>query len=251
LLAKGQVKGVLEIFHRDALDAQPEWVSLMEALAGQAAIALDNASMFEDLQKSNAELSLAYDTTLEGWSRALDLRDHETVGHTRRVTEMTMRLAEAMGVPETEMIHIHRGALLHDIGKMGIPDSILLKTGPLLDREWDIMRRHPVYAYELLSPIAFLRPALDIPYCHHEKWDGTGYPEGLRGTEIPIAGRLMAVVDVYDAVCTRRLYRQPMTHADAVTFIVNGRGTHFDPDVVDAFVAVADALRDPTFEPGR
>jgi PAS domain S-box-containing protein len=238
LLAKGQVKGVLEIFHGDALDAQPEWVSFMEALAGQAAIALDNASMFDDLQKSNAELSLAYDTTLEGWSRALDLRDHETVGHTRRVTEMTMRLAEAMGVPESELVHIHRGALLHDIGKMGIPDSILLKTGPLLDREWDIMRRHPLYAYELLSPIAFLRPALDIPYCHHEKWDGTGYPQGLKGTQIPLAARIFSVVDVWDALSSDRPYRVAWPEASVCAHIEALADTHFDPDVVRVFLSL-------------
>ena len=165
-------------FHRTPLAAGPDWLSLLETLAGQAAIAIDNAQLFDDLQRSNIDLTLAYDATIEGWSRALDLRDKETEGHTQRVTEMTVRLARAMGIADAELVHIRRGALLHDIGKMGVPDSILLKPGPLTDEEWVIMRQHPQLAYDMLSPIAYLRPALDIPYCHHEKWDGTGYPRG-------------------------------------------------------------------------
>jgi putative nucleotidyltransferase with HDIG domain len=171
-------------------------IQLCQAMAGQAAIAIDNAALFDDLQRSNTELTLAYDTTLEGWARALELRDKETEGHTQRVTEMTLRLATAMGVPEAELVHVRRGALLHDIGKMGIPDSILLKPGPLSESEWEIMRMHPVYAYEMLSPIGYLRSALDIPYCHHEKWDGSGYPRGLAGEQIPLHARIFAVADV-------------------------------------------------------
>ena len=184
LIAKGQLKGVLEVFHRAPLEPNREWLSFLEALARQVAIALDNTALFDGLQRSNADLSLAYDATIEGWSRALDLRDEETEGHTLRVTELTLRLARAMAVSEAELVHMRRGALLHDIGKMGIPDRILLKAGPLDEAEWKIMRRHPTYAYELLSPIAFLRPALEIPDCHHEKWDGTGYPRGLSGEQI-------------------------------------------------------------------
>ena len=181
LIAKGHVNGILEIFHRSLLQPEEDWLDFLEALASQAAIAIDNATMFNDLQKSNTELTLAYDTTLEGWSKALDLRDKETEGHTQRVTEMTLRLAKAMGMSEFELVHIRRGALLHDIGKMGIPDSILLKPGLLTEDEWEVMRFHPEYAYKMLSPISFLRPALDIPYYHHEKWDGKGYPHGLKG----------------------------------------------------------------------
>ncbi len=187
LVAKGQVKGILEIFHRAVLAPDAEWREFLATLAGQAAIAIDNASLFEDLQRSNAQLSVAYDATIEGWARALDLRDKETEGHTRRVTDMTDRLARVMGMDEDELVHVRRGALLHDIGKMGIPDDILLKPGPLTEEEWSVMRRHPGYAYEWLAPIRFLRLALDIPYCHHEKWDGTGYPRGLRGEQIPLA----------------------------------------------------------------
>ena len=156
LLVKGLIKGVLEIFHRTALDPDEEWQTFLEAMAGQAAIAIDNSALFEDLPRSNADLALAYDSALEGWSRALDIRDKEIEGHARRVTEMTLRLAGATGLGEPELVHVRRGALLHDIGKMGIPDSILLKPGPLTNEEWVIMRKHPQYTYDLLSPIAYL-----------------------------------------------------------------------------------------------
>jgi putative nucleotidyltransferase with HDIG domain len=236
LIAKGQVTGVLEIFHRAPLTPSKDWLDFLDALAGQAAIAIDNASLFADLQRSNADLALAYDTTLEGWSRALDLRDKETEGHSRRVTEMTLHLARAMGVPEPDLVHIRRGALLHDIGKMGIPDAILLKPGPLTNEEKAIMRRHPVYAYELLSPIDYLRPALDIPYCHHEKWDGTGYPRRLRGEHIPLAARIFAVADVWDALRSGRPYRSAWTGGRARQYIRQQAGKHFDPQVVEVFL---------------
>jgi putative nucleotidyltransferase with HDIG domain len=207
LVAKGQVKGMLDIFNRTLLNPDQEWYNFLETLGGQAAIAIDNTSLLEDLHRSNMELTLAYDTTLEGWSKALDLRDKETEGHTQRVVKIALSIAQVLGIQEEELIHIQRGALLHDIGKMGIPDSILFKPGPLTDKEWEIMRRHPVYAYELLYPITHLRPALDIPYCHHERWDGTGYPRKLRGEEIPLAGRIFTVVDVWDAITSDRPYR--------------------------------------------
>ena len=241
LVAKGQVKGILEVLHRRLLDADEEWLGFLEALAGQAAIAVDNASLFDGLQRSNTELSLAYDTTLEGWSRALDLRDRETEGHTQRVVEVTLRLARAVGMRDEELVHVRRGALLHDIGKMGIPDSILLKPGPLTEAEWEIMRRHPVYAYDLLSPIAYLRPALDIPYCHHEKWDGTGYPRGLRGEQIPLAARIFAVVDVLDALTSDRPYRPRWPREQALGHIYEQAGKHFDPAVVAVFRAQVDS----------
>jgi len=236
LIAKGQVKGVLEILHRTPLRPDQEWLSFLQTLATQGAIAIDSTSLFRDLQQSNIELSLAYDTTLEGWSRALDLRDRETEGHTQRVTLKTLRLARAFGLRDEELAHIRRGALLHDIGKMGIPDNILLKAGPLTEEEWALMRRHPVYAYELISPITFLRPALDIPYCHHERWDGTGYPRGLKGEEIPLAARLFAVVDVWDALCSDRPYRPAWPSEQALQHIRAQAGKHFDPRVVDAFM---------------
>ena len=172
-------------------------------------MAIDNLSLFDHLQRSNAALALAYDATLEGWSRALDLRDKETEGHTQRVTEITERLASMLNIDDATIIHLRRGALLHDIGKMGIPDSILLKPETLTEEEWAIMRKHPQYAYEMLSMIDYLRPALDIPYCHHERWDGKGYPRGLKGEEIPLAARIFSVVDVWDALTSNRPYRKP------------------------------------------
>lgn len=238
LIAKGQVKGVLEVFCRTALDPDAEWLAFLETLAGQTAIAVDNYSLFNDLQRSNTELVLAYDTTLEGWSRALDLRDKETEGHSRRVTELTLRLAEALGVSGTELLHARRGALLHDIGKVGIPDSILLKPGPLSDEEWEVMRKHPVYAYELLYPVDFLRSSLDIPYCHHEKWDGTGYPRGLKGEQIPFAARIFAVVDVWDALRSDRPYRAAWSEEKVRDHIRSLAGTHFDARVVNAFLSM-------------
>ena len=203
LVAKGLIKGVLEVFHRSALELDPEWLEFLEALAGQAAIVVDNATLFEGLRRSNLELTLAYDATIEGWSRAMDLRDHETEGHSRRVTEMTLRLARALEIGEAELVHVRRGALLHDIGKMGIPDPILLKPGPLTDDEWVGHAPPPDLRLELLSPISFLRPALEIPYCHHEKWDGSGYPRGLKGEQIPLAARIFAAVDIWDASALR------------------------------------------------
>ena len=236
LIAKGQIKGVLELFHRAPLEANPEWLEFLETVADQAAVAIDNATLFEGLQHSNIDLTLAYDTTIEGWSRAMDLRDKETEGHTRRVTEMTLRIAHELGIKEEEIVHIRRGALLHDMGKMGIPDSILLKPGPLTDEEWIIMKRHPVYAYEMLHQIEYLRPALDIPYCHHEKWDGTGYPRGLKAEEIPLAARIFAVVDVWDALCSDRPYRPAWPKEKVREHIRSLSGTHFDSNVVEVFL---------------
>jgi PAS domain S-box-containing protein len=236
LISKGQVKGILETFSRQQLNPDTEWVDFLETLAGQAAIAIDDAALFDNLQRSNLELKLAYDATIEGWSRALDLRDKETEGHTQRVTNMTVQLARAMGLSDQEIVQIHRGALLHDIGKMGIPDNILLKPGPLTDEEWEIMRKHPTYAYEMLSPIAYLRPALDIPYCHHEKWDGTGYPRGLKGEQIPMAARIFAVVDVWDALSSDRPYRPALPKEEVLAYIREQSGKHFDPRVVEAFL---------------
>jgi putative nucleotidyltransferase with HDIG domain len=241
LLVKGQVRGVLEVFHRSRLDPDLEWLEFFEMLAQQTAIAIDNAQLFESLQRSNAELSLAYDATIEGWSHALDLRDKETDGHSLRVTELTEQLAQAMGINDSELINIRRGALLHDIGKMGVPDHILLKPDALTQEEWAIMRRHPQLAYDMLFPIAYLRPALDIPYCHHEKWDGSGYPRGLKGEQIPLAARIFAIVDVWDALCSHRPYRKAWPPDKAIEHIRSLAGTHFDPQVVEVFLRIVNA----------
>ena len=236
LIAKGQIKGVLEIFHRASLNPNDEWLEFLETLAGQAAIAIDNATLFEGMQRSNLELTRAYDETIEGWSRALDLRDKETEGHSLRVTEMTMEIARAMSLSETELMHIRRGALLHDMGKMGVPDSILLKPDTLTDDEWIIMRRHPQLAYEMLLPIAFLKLALDIPHCHHEKWDGSGYPRGLKGEEIPLAARIFAIADVWDALRSDRPYRAGWSEEKVRQYIRQQSEKHFDPMVVEVFL---------------
>lgn len=236
LISKGQVRGVLEIFHRKPLQPDQEWMDFLTTLAGQAALAIDNAMLLTNLQRANVDLTLAYDVTLEGWSRALDLRDRETEGHTQRVTDLTLGLARAMRIPDSDLVHIRRGALLHDIGKMGIPDSILLKPGPLTDEEWAIMKKHPGAAHKLLAPIAYLEPALDIPRYHHEKWDGTGYPEGLRGEQIPLAARIFAVVDVYDALTSDRPYRTAWTDERARAYIREQAGKHFDPRVAETFL---------------
>ena len=236
LITKGQIKGVLEIFHRSRFEPNPDWLDFLDALATQAAIAIDNAELFNSLQRSNIDLIMAYDATIEGWAHALDYRDKETEGHSRRVTEMTVGTAQVMGMSDAELVHIRRGALLHDIGKMGIPDNILLKPGDLTDEEMKIMRKHPLYAYELLSPVDFLRPALDIPYCHHERWDGTGYPRGLKGDQIPLSARIFAVVDVWDALCSDRPYRPSWPKEKAREHIRQQTGKHFDPRVADLFL---------------
>ncbi len=240
LVAKGRVKGVLELFHRAPLQLDDEWRDFLETFAGQAAIAIENAELFNDLQQAHIRLRVAYDATVEGWSRALDLRDKETEGHTQRVTEVTLQLARRLGLDEAAQVQIRRGALLHDIGKMGVPDGILLKPGPLTEAEWAIMRQHPDNAYAMLAPIAFLRPALDIPYCHHEKWDGSGYPRGLKGDAIPLAARLFAVVDVWDALSSDRPYRPAWPAEHVREYIREGAGRHFDPHVVEAFLSWLD-----------
>ncbi|MDP1546640.1 MAG: PAS domain-containing protein [Anaerolineales bacterium] len=238
LITKGEIKGVMEIFHRAPLHVTLDWLNFFETLAGQAAIAIDNANLFEDLERSSLELIMAYDKTIEGWSKALDLRDRETEGHTRRVTDLTLKLAEQFDLSPTEIVHLRRGALLHDIGKIGIPDHILLKPGSLTEEEWFIMRQHPQFAYDMLASVEYLKPALDIPYCHHEKWDGSGYPRGLKGEQIPLAARIFAVADVWDALTSHRPYRLAWTKDQALEYIRSQTGKHFDPKAVEAFFKV-------------
>ncbi len=236
LSIKGDVKGVMEVYSRHNFTPDQEWIEFLEALAGQAAISIDSTQLFENLQRSNLELSMAYDATIEGWSRAMDLRDHETEGHTQRVTDLTLKLARFMQINESQLTAIRRGALLHDIGKMGVPDAILLKEGKLTDEEWVLMRKHPQLAHDMLTPIAYLRDALVIPYCHHEKWDGTGYPQGLAGEQIPLVARIFTVIDVWDALTTDRPYRKKWTKTKALQYIKDQSGRHFDPRVVSAFL---------------
>ncbi len=195
-----------------------------------------NELLLRDLQRSNKEIKDAYETTLEGWSHALEIRDRETEGHARRVTELTMRFARLMNFTGAQLVHIRRGVLLHDIGKLGIPDEILRKPGPLTQREMEIMRRHPQIAYDLLTPIEYLKPALKIPYYHHEKWDGSGYPHGLMGDAIPLEARIFAIIDVYDALSHDRPYRKAWDREKVLDYIKSESGRHFDPAVVEVFL---------------
>ncbi len=238
LVAKGEVKGVLEVYQRSECERGPEWIEFLETLAGQVAIAIDNSQLFANLQRSNLELSLAYDATIEGWSRALDMRDRATEGHTKRVTQLALYLAKAMGMSESDLVHMRRGILLHDMGKMGVPDTILLKPDTLTEEEAKVMRMHTQYAFEMLAPINYLRPALDIPASHHEKWDGTGYPRGLWGEQIPLAVRIFTVVDVYDALTSDRPYRKAWTKKKTLDYLNNEKGKSFDPRVVDVFMSL-------------
>lgn len=252
LVAKGRLQGVLEVFHDAPVPDADDWHDFLDALAMQAAIGVSNARLFEELERSNVELRLAYDTTIEGWARALDLRDEETEGHSRRVTELAVQLAARLGLKGEELVLVRRGALLHDIGKMGVPDRILLKPGKLDPDEWEVMKSHTTLARDMLHGIPFLRSALDIPYAHHERWDGTGYPRGLRGEEIPLAARLFAVVDVYDALTSDRPYRAAWPRARALEYIRDSAGSHFDPRVVDVFLEMLEereAVRSTS--PGR
>lgn len=246
LISKGQVMGVLELFNRSALDMQEDELEFVDMLAGQAALGLENLRLFDRMQRSHSELVLAYNETIEGWSRAMDLRDRDTDQHTQRVTNLTVRLARAMNLSDEEVAHIRRGALLHDIGKMGVPDEVLNKPGPLTEDEWKLMRRHPQLAFDMLSPVRYLRPAIEIPYNHHERWDGTGYPRGLKGTEIPMAARLFAVVDVWDALLNDRPYRKAWSHDEVIRFIQEESGKAFDPDVVRVFLNIVSESKGPS-----
>jgi putative two-component system response regulator len=230
-LVKGKLARLIPVVGRELADAQQR----------RARRAAEQAPRDRE-QQAVLELAAAYEATLEGWARALDLRDRETEGHSRRVTDLTVRLARMIGISEADCVHIRRGALLHDIGKMGIPDSILLKPSPLSPEEWGIMRRHPAYAQELLAPVEYLRPALDIPYCHHEKWDGTGYPRGLKGEEIPLAARIFAAVDIWDAVRSDRPYRRAWPDHQAREYLASLAGAHLDPKVATVFLELLASL---------
>jgi len=242
LIAKGELIGVLELFHRKAIKPGSEWLSFLETLARQAAIAIDNASLFQELQRSNLDLSRAYDATLESWAQVLEQIQFEIEGHTDRVLKLTMRLASRLGIRGNEMTHVRRGALLHDVGKLGVPAEILRKPGPLTEEEWQAAKQHPVYAYQWLSSIQYLRPALDIPYCHHERWDGTGYPRQLEEELIPLPARIFAVVDSWDMLTHDCAYRDAWPKEKALEYIREQAGKRFDPRVVDAFLEQIEAM---------
>lgn len=237
LKLKDNLIGVIYVDHRGMPDMFHESdMNLISAFADQAAMAIDNARLFEDLKAANKELEIAYEATLQGWVRALDLRDKETEGHTQRVTSLSVKLAQVMGVDKNDLIHVQRGALLHDIGKMAIPDAILLKPEGLSEEERALIRQHPIFAYDMLKPIQFLHRALDIPYCHHEKWDGSGYPRGLKELQIPFSARIFAIVDVWDALTSDRVYRKALPTEEVRAHLRQQAGRHFDPRVADAFL---------------
>lgn len=237
LMAGEHPVGVMIVGTQDAArEYSDEDVDMCRMLSAQISLAVTNARLFESVQLAEAEIRTAYDATLEGWSLALELRDEETSGHTERAAALCIEIAEALGIPECELSHVRRGALLHDIGKMAVPDSILCKPGSLTDEEWEVMRQHPEYARKFLSQIEYLEPALDIPYCHHERWNGTGYPQGLQGEEIPLPARIFAVIDVYDALTSDRPYRKAWSKEQALQHIELQAGIHFDPQVVDVFL---------------
>jgi len=236
LVARGELKGVLEIFNRSALSPDQDWLDFLSTVAAQAAVAMDNADLIAELQSHNTGLSFAYDTTLEKMSYALDLRDQLSHGHSQRLAEWTLKLGEAMGTGGPDLINDRRGALLHDIGKIGVPESILLKPGPLSDEEWQVMHKHPRYAYLLLSEIPYLRAAVNIPYCHHEKWDGSGYPRGLKGKEIPLAARVFSVVEAWDVLGCDRPYREAWPNMKIREHLKSQSGIDFDPEIVEKFL---------------
>jgi len=237
LLAEGLAVGTFIVGSSTGIHTfDDDDVGLCLTLSAQISLAIVNARLFEEAQRAAAEVIAAYDATLAGWSAALEMRDAETQGHTERAARLAVEIAGSLGVPASELHHVRRGALLHDIGKMVVPDAILNKPGPLSDEEWAVMRRHPEYAHAFLSRIGYLKPALDIPYCHHERWDGSGYPQGLAGEEIPLAARVFAVIDVYDALTSDRPYRPAWEKERALAYIREQAGVQFDPRVVDLFL---------------
>lgn len=217
-----------------------QWTSEISHSAAMDVI--QHGLKIKSVQKKNGkkydQLSKIYDETIEGWSKAIEMRDKEMEGHSQRVVDLTLELAKKCGVKEYELDDIRRGAMLHDIGKIAIPDPILFKPGKLTDEEWLVMRKHPVYAFEFLTPITFLQKSIDIPYCHHEHWDGTGYPRGLKEEEIPLGARIFTIIDVWDALCADRCYRPAWSQADAKAYIISQSGKMFDPKIIDQFIVL-------------
>lgn len=238
IIIGGKTTGVLEVFQRKPFTPGSEWLILFDAIATQTGLALDYNALYADLQKAYLDLELSYEATIEGWSSAMDFRDQETEGHSKRVASLAISLAARLGIKEEEIARIGRGALLHDVGKIGIPDSILKKAGPLTDSEWVLMKQHPKIANEMLSRIPYLKESLEIPLYHHEKWDGSGYPEGLRGDKIPLAARLFSVIDVFDALTSDRPYRAAWSKEETLRYIQDQAGKQFDPAIVKVFISM-------------
>jgi HD-GYP domain-containing protein (c-di-GMP phosphodiesterase class II) len=236
------VKGVLELFHRDPILADPELRDYFESLAAQTAIAMDNSEMFEGLKRSNLELMRAYDAVIESWARSLEIRERTVHFQAQNIAEMTLRLAIEMGMQEEELPHLRRGALLHDIGLISVPEKILYKKEPLTADDRTVIAQHPGQAHELLAGIQFLAPAMDIPVYHHERWDGSGYPNGMKGEQIPLAARIFAVIDVWNALTNDRIYRDAWTSGKATDYLRQEAGKQFDPVVVEKFLGLLPQL---------
>gem|GEM_PF-740602 len=249
LIVKGMVRGVIETYHRPPYTASQEWPLLLEALALETSIAIDNAELLAKLSQSNQDLQAAFDATLQGLARMLEIYDYETEKHSFRVVDLTVKLAQYMGITGSELNNIRRGAYMHDIGKIGIPREILNKNGKLTSEEWEEVVKHPQYAYEIIEPIPFLRPALDIPYSHHERWNGKGYPRQLAGEQIPLAARIFAVIDIFDALTSHRKYRQELPPEEALEYIQNTAGVELDPKVAQEFLELYPLLMRDPFEP--
>ena len=238
LMVKGRMVGVLEVFNRSLVDRNEDWVDLLQHVAGFAAIAIDLQNLTDDRKRTRNETTVALDGVIAGWAEALELRGIESKGHAERITELSQRLAQEMGIAGTELEDLRRGVLLHDIGKMGIPDDVLLKGSVLNAAERKMIGRHPVDAFELLQSVTALKSALDIPLYHHERWDGKGYPYQIKGEEIPLSARIFAIVDVWDAMLSDRPYREAYSRQDAILHIKQQSGKHFDPAVVKAFLEI-------------
>ncbi|GIV64320.1 MAG: HD domain-containing phosphohydrolase [Chloroflexota bacterium] len=259
MLTRGQVIGLVQAHsYRPARFRLTTDTALLGLVANTAAVAIQNAQLTHSLEQSTLDLNQTYEATIEGWTRALELRDFTTERHSNRVVDLTVEMGKRLGLNHAELVKLRRGAQLHDIGKIGIPDAILLKPGPLDEGEWKVMRRHPLYAYELLSPIPHFYELLDIPYCHHEKWDGSGYPRRLRGEEIPLSARIFAVVDVWDALSSNRPYRSAWQPHQVVDYLRYQSNRHFQAEVVEAFLDLVGGYsggsagpRGPLFTPGR
>jgi HD-GYP domain-containing protein (c-di-GMP phosphodiesterase class II) len=232
----GETIGVLEIGSTKPFTPDAEWKNFFNMIAGQTAIAIVHVTQFHNIRRLNAELLKSYESTLEGWARVLEFKDHETKGHSDRVTQMAINLGKAMGLSSEELIHLRRGAVLHDIGKLCIPEEILFKDGPLDEAEWDIMKQHPIYAQEFIADIQFLQPVTNILLFHHERWDGSGYPFGLKNKQIPLAARIFMVIDVWDALSFDRPYRKAWPAEKVHQYLQENAGILFDPEVIDVFL---------------
>jgi PAS domain S-box-containing protein len=238
LLNLGEIIGVLEVCSQKAFSLDPDWISFFKMIAGQAAIAIVHVNQIHDIRRLNVELLKSYEDTLEGWARVLEFKDRETKGHSDRVTQMAVKLGKAMGLTADELVHLKRGAILHDIGKLCIPEKILFKAGPLNESEWHIMKQHPIYAQEFVADIQFLQPATNILLFHHERWDGSGYPLGLKGKQIPLTARIFMVIDVWDALSFDRPYRKAWPAEKVQQYLQENAGILFDPQIVDIFLEI-------------